>query len=450
MQAALAMSAVVSFWALGVLMVFELPTLPPSAARVQFLAKAGCVAAIFAFVGVGILDRLGSAATCFVASMTTHLIIGVLLAWLQFSPSKFASMQAYIKLHVVTLATFVAIVAGARVVIDAWGTRRLFRGVLAILLASTASTVLAPAWMYAGLPRIPGLFLHPTRFFGPFVSPMVGAFAGGATAVLGMALLDRVRAGWTAYVAMSVGLMAVILSLSKGGAIGFAAVVALFLLRGASLRRLRLLGWSALVLAGAWLGLPAIVSSGVLSTEQVFSPVGRWYQVMDLLSGDWNFGAMSGRNVIWRLAWETYVQSPILGVGFGEMAALDFAPLGGLHDIQRAGAHNHYLALGGEAGIIPVLFFMLGLLALARPMWALQRSYATDAVAGVAVLFLLLTVAEGHVFRMLPVSFIVAVSCALVADATARERRTTNVRRVAPGAGRRLAGAVAPRSRSSA
>lgn len=405
--------AIAAFWTLAVLLIFEFPELPRRALRMMLLAKVGAAAVVAAHVGTGIMDRLGIPGKLFVASMVTHLAIGGALAWISLSSLEFGALRPDMKVYAVSIAAFVAVVAGARVVIGAWGFAKTFHGVLAVLTASMALNIVVPFWQYAGLPPIPGIFVHTTRFFGAFVSPMVSAFVGGATVVLGAALLARPRPGALPYVAMTLGFVGVVISFSKGGLFGVAVVLAFFLLRGGR-RRVRLLAWIAIILASlAWI-FAVVQFSTLLSVGQV----ARWSQVIDLLAGDWSGSATSSRNLIWEVGWRTYMQSPALGLGFGAMLEMDGAPIVGMRRLHRAGSHNQFLALGGEAGIVPVLLFALGMLALARPAAKAPRSYATDAVAGTAVLFFPYVVVEGHVFVLQAVVFIVGVACG-VAAATA-------------------------------
>ena len=417
------------FWTLALLRVFELPELPlvlPSVNRVFFLLKIFCIVGILFFSGARAPWRLGMPAALFMASSATHLIIGGGLALLQFSPLKLNALQSTIREHVAADMAFVALVLGARVVIDKWGVDKTLRALLLVLVLACVVVIGLPFWLWAGFPQIPGSFFHPTRYFGTFTTPMSAAFAAGSTVAIGMTMLDQRRVARISAFALTVGPLSAVAPLSKSGVVGFLAVVAFFLIVGGRVRRRRILAWMGIA---AIAGIMVFVSLDYdfLETSQVI----RIAETIQLLSGNTDTDVLSWRGHMFGLAWDEYVKSPMLGLGYGEMLSLDRAPIGGIHTLHQLGAHNHYLTLGAEAGIVPVLFFSMALFSLLRPLWTLPNSWATYAGASVGILLFLLSLAESRVNFWSSSMFIVAVCCALVADAADKHRRSLESKTIA-------------------
>ncbi len=93
------------------------------------------------------------------------------------------------------------------------------------------------------------------------------------------------------------------------------------------------------------------------------------------------------RLLLWRLGFEKAMEAPVLGHGFLALAYLDGAPIG--HHGRPLDAHNLYLRLLGEAGIVPLLLFVSAIVLLLRAQWGAPKSLARDAtVAGVIVIAL--------------------------------------------------------------
>lgn len=419
-------AAIVGFWVLSVLLLFEFPLAPWPVLSFLFRVKMLAAASILVFVGVRTLDRMGTAGSLFLASTATHLGIGMLV-WLQFSSLAWVDIEVHAKSKVFSVALFAAVVVGARAVIDAWGVEKVFRGVLAVLAAGVAVVVALPAWASAGLPIPPGLNLQPYRYSGAFANPILSAFSGCATASLGIALLGRRRSGLIGFSALSLGFASMVLGFSRGPALGFVALLIFFVFRGPGSRRLLLLVWVAVIAACLTLLATTLDWATIAHPRQAL----RLLAVGQILAGDLSFVTLSLRGFIWAVAWEQYVQSPIIGHGLGEMLHMEGAPvlqsfLGlerGAPTLFRAGAHNHFLSMGGEAGIVPMALYALALAALVRGAWTLPRSYPVDAALGLAVPVTFLAIAESNVDVLGPAIFVTGVACAFVADASDKRRR---------------------------
>ena len=104
------------------------------------------------------------------------------------------------------------------------------------------------------------------------------------------------------------------------------------------------------------------------------------------------------------------MEAPVLGHGFGASRFLDGVPTG--HDGTLLDAHNLYLMLLVEAGIIPLLAFVSAIVLLLRTQWSAPRSLARDAtVAGVTVIALYCMVYY-HLFGIGAFMFLAGLSVA--------------------------------------
>ena len=93
------------------------------------------------------------------------------------------------------------------------------------------------------------------------------------------------------------------------------------------------------------------------------------------------------RLLLWKLGFEKAMEAPVFGQGLTTLEHLDSAPVG--NHGRPLGAHNVYLILLGEAGIVPLLLFVSAIVLLLRAQWGAPGSLARDAtVAGVTVIAL--------------------------------------------------------------
>ncbi len=432
----MALATIVGFWMLSVLLIFEFPMVSWPVLVLLFRVKMLAAVVILAFVGMRTVDRIGTAGSLFLASTATHLGIGM-LTWWQLSSLAWVDIEVHAKSKISSVMLFAAVVVGARAVIDVWGVEKVFRGVLAVLAAGAAVVVVLPVWASAGLPIPPGLNLQSYRYSGAFVNPILSAFSGCATASLGIALLGRRRSGLVGFLALSLGFASMVLGFSRGPALGFVALLIFFVFRGPGSRRLFLLLWVAAIAACLTLIATTLDWSTIAHPIQAL----RLIAVGQVLAGDLSAVTLSLRGLIWAVAWEQYLQSPIVGHGLGEMFHMEGAPvlqsvLGlerGAPTLFRAGAHNHFLSMGGEAGIIPMALYALALAALVRGAWTLPRSYPVDAALGLTVPVTFLAMAESNIDLMGPAIFVTGVACAFVADASDKRRRAVGRR---PGGAR--------------
>ena len=95
---------------------------------------------------------------------------------------------------------------------------------------------------------------------------------------------------------------------------------------------------------------------------------------------DFGVGGLARRMILWELGAEKALASPLVGNGLYQLHFMEGAPIG--HHGNPTGVHNVYLMLVGEAGIIPLVLYLLALFFLARLLWAAPKSLGRDLVVG--------------------------------------------------------------------
>ena len=128
---------------------------------------------------------------------------------------------------------------------------------------------------------------------------------------------------------------------------------------------------------------------------------------------------LKGRVVLWWIGLDAALGSPWIGNGFGRLKSLD-DPVAMSHRGEPRGVHDVYLMLAGEAGVVPVVLYVLFLFALLRLAWTAPPSFARDAVLGLAVVVALFGLTYHQLLTKGACMFLLGVGCALAA---ACERR---------------------------
>ncbi len=127
----------------------------------------------------------------------------------------------------------------------------------------------------------------------------------------------------------------------------------------------------------------------------------------------YHLGGLNRRLLLWRLGFEKAMEAPLFGHGLGTLISMEGAPIE--HHGRLAGVHNLYLALLGEAGIVPLLLFVSGIFLLLRSQWRAPRSLARDSTAGWVVVFALNGLASHHLLLIAAAMFLLGLSVAMCA-----------------------------------
>jgi putative inorganic carbon (HCO3(-)) transporter len=198
------------------------------------------------------------------------------------------------------------------------------------------------------------------RAFGHFnqPNPFAGYLATALPMALALAFLRRDPvARWARPAAVLIG-AGIVLSLSRGAWLGIAVACAV-MLGAASPRTRRLLvplpAALLLLFSLASLGvLPAVIADRLSVVAEYFGPFD--VRQADVTSENW---AIVERMAHWQAAWDMFRDHPWLGVGPGNYATVydDYFLPGWLEPLGHA--HNYYLNLAAETGIVGLAGYLL-------------------------------------------------------------------------------------------
>lgn len=245
--------------------------------------------------------------------------------------------------------------------------------VFGVILAAAIQALIG-VWEFHGGSGAAHLWIADFRYFrafGTFGQPNpFGAFMGlvlplsmGITwGYIGQAVKDRQlgKPQLFLYAALSIVLLVgLLVSWSRGAWMGFGAAVVVMIWLVPQRRRN---GTLAVAAAGTGFGLawlvglvPATITERILSFTEDFSGFG---DMREVVISDENFAVVE-RLAHWQAALDMAAARPWLGVGFGnyEAAYLDFNLVN--WTLALGHAHNYYLNLLAEVGIIGLLSYVL-------------------------------------------------------------------------------------------
>jgi O-antigen ligase len=175
-------------------------------------------------------------------------------------------------------------------------------------------------------------------------------------------------ARWAALVAASLAAVSLFLTLSRGALLGLAAALLVAPLAVGSGRRAAALALVVLTAAGATTWFVAVAPAS--SVNRITHPA---------------YGGGAGREDLWRVGWRMVNDHPILGVGAGNFSVAS------IHYLLRPGAtqrdkyivgpskepaHNIYLTVLAELGVVGLALFVVILVACLRSVILAARAFA--------------------------------------------------------------------------
>jgi len=210
------------------------------------------------------------------------------------------------------------------------------------------------------------------RVGGPIGDPNDFAFFLLPAVALGLAVRRTARRRWPWDAATVVVLVAVLGTLSRGSLVGLAAMVVVALAAG----MVRLRGTAALAAAvAAVAGLVAVTFPGLVSVS---------LHQKDFVAQQ----NVSERLDLWSAAAEMTVDHPVLGMGPGAFALRHGAFLTSLPDDVNHPldvAHNTWLELSSELGVLGLVAFVAVLVVAFRQAWSVWRRRRDPVAAAVCV-----------------------------------------------------------------
>lgn len=397
-----------AFWTLAVVVLLNPRGLFPPGVNTGMLVFAGlrvlCCLLLVGLVHVRLPQALGTPGAWILGAMTSYLVIGyfvsvatgadVLVHLYGFG------LYEYLGDTAISLVLLLSSALGAYAILERVGMQAFLRSVLMILTASSTVVVFTPVLRSMGvlLPSQTLSHLDPIRFSGAFWDPNTAGYIGCMTAVLALAFLGNVRRPVLAYLALTAGSFAVVLSWSKTAIICLGVTLTVFLLLSGRGGRGRILLWmGAMVLAGS-IFIPRVLVPTFSILEVLSLP--RLSEIVDVVTGERiDDMTLSYRPYLWKVALRQALESPIVGQGLGRLYLLDESFFFGSQGVI-AGAHNTYLLLLGEAGIVPLSLYLLYLFSLLRLRWTLPKSLARDAIVGWTIVVVLQGMAFHQLFQL--------------------------------------------------
>ena len=390
-----------------------------------------CLVVLTGLLRVRPLGALGASGVLILATLASYVGIGMAMDIVNGSDPQWEAVS-YLMRYLASILLISATAIGARVVWDRIGGERLMKGILLVMVA-TCALVPASPWLieiYVVRPFDLG-----GRLSGSFSNPNEAAVVCGFAAALALAFLRTGRAPWLAGGGLALALTALALTFSRTLWLAMPVVLVHAMLASPPRERRRLAG--ALVLAGL-LAAPPVVSLGA---EAIQDPYGlmRIEQLLQVFRAD-----VTGRHSAGRPGHLLAGRGGEGGRGAAGRKRPRAAPPYRENLVQCGGQvlrrlHNEYLMLWGEAGIIPLVLFVVFLGTLMRRGLGRERALPLlGAVGGWAVIVATYGVTTHGVLVQRAVCFILGLSCAAVAAATSQAaRQASPATRTAHGAGPR-------------
>ena len=410
-----------AFWTLAVIVLLNVSGLfPPGplGANMGRLVCAGlrvlsCLL-LLGLVHVRLPQALGKSGAWIFGSMASYLMIGFFVS-ISTDAELLVNQYGFdLYVHVTdttrSLILILSAALGSYAILERVGMQAFLRTVLMVLTASSTVVVFTPVLRRMGvlLPSEILPLVTPARFVGAFWNPNDAGYIGSMTAVLALAFLGNVRRPVLAYPALIAGSFVAVSSWSKTAIISLALILVFFLLLNGRRGRGRIL-----------LGMGVVALAGVIVIQNVDlkrGSVKRLISLMFLVTGRFDEDTLSLRGTLWKLGLRHSLESPIVGHGLGRFYFMDDAPVSPTQGTP-AGVHNIYLLLVGEAGIVPLLLYLLYLFSLLRLRWTIPKSLTRDAIVGWTIIVVL----QGMVtYQLLQSGFYVflgGVTCAMASYA---------------------------------
>lgn len=228
---------------------------------------------------------------------------------------------------------------------------------------------------------LPGGFL---RAYGTFEQPNPYAGYLGLLLPVAVALALSAPAAWrsvtarawkalaawgAAFVAGALALAGILMSWSRGALVAaFAALLVVIMLKGKRWALVILALAAVIGLTGATQLLPAAITQRFADVVPYFTP----FDVRTVEVNDANWAVVE-RMAHWQAAWNMFSEHPWLGVGFGNYPAVYPAYAISIWTDPLGHAHNYYLNVAAEAGIVGLAAYLLVLGAAFIQTWKVFR-----------------------------------------------------------------------------
>lgn len=380
------------------------------------LGIAICCVLLCLVVRIPLRRAVGPPGLLIVAALFSYLFIGLSVAFVTGLP--WYAVAPLFPLHIGFAALIVVATAlGASITLRQVGVERLLKGILVILTVTCILILASPLlrdYLYTPPAHLRDVgWIARDRFTGPFVSPNMAGMACCYTVALALFFLASGTHRTFSGLALILGSMAGILTFSRVAILALGIIFIFFLCApesGHHRKRTSVVRWMIVLIVGTATFAASKLQDLPLKQKQALriEALGRMFDP-SVERAD-----MRPR-ILWPLALSRIAESPLFGHGILRFHYLKGAPRCRLGVL--CGSHNSYLMLWGEAGIIPVVLFLLSIGSLLWSCFALSESFATPLVVPWVVVFALACMTNDTVAYSPWSAFILGLSCALVAFA---------------------------------
>jgi O-antigen ligase len=189
-----------------------------------------------------------------------------------------------------------------------------------------------------------------------------------ATLPFAMALVSA--RGWKRWLGLAVAMLlvaGVVKTGSRGGVIGLLAIALILIVRAARRRR-----WAYV------LGVAACTATFVLTADET-----QWARFRTIFApeSDYNFTEREGRIQVWHRGIRYMLTHPVLGVGVNNFTTAEGVLSGKRNEgfgIHYTAAHNAFVQIGAEVGVIGLVVFVIALWSAGRGCRRIQRLAVRD------------------------------------------------------------------------
>lgn len=387
------------------------------------LGMAFCCAFLCLTIRTPLRQNLGSPGFLLVATLTSYLFIGLGGALISNPEGYLEDITLPFRVGL-ALAIGVATILGASVELRRLGVEYMLKKIL-IILTVTCVFILVTPFLSEYVYTIPSHMsdvraITRNRFIGTYADPTLAGGMACYTVGLALVFLDGNRYRKFATLALILGSVAAIVTFSRAAILTLGGLLLFFGISSVSSSRSRREAVNkvfTIALVGGACVLFILTAESFFFEEDpnVFSRL-LWIRTFGV---DFE-GRISTRFTLWSLGWSKVMESPLFGHGLWQIHYLE----DGLRCRMNVlcGAHNSFLVLWGEAGIIPFLLFVLFIGSLLWKALMLPRSIATNACAVLTFVFIVASLRTDGVMYFPWQAFILGLSCTLAAYATRESR----------------------------
>ena len=414
------------FWTLGVLTLVNLNhafNMTVGTGWPITLGVAFCGALLCLLVRIPLRRNLGLPGFLIVATLVSYLFIGLSGALVSDVEWRLVDVTIPFRIGLAVLVV-VATAFGASSELRRIGIEYMLKRIL-IILTLPCIFILATPLLFDYVYTMPSHLsdvqeIARNRFIGTYSDPTLGGGGACYTAALALVFLKGDRYRGLAALVLILSSMAVIVTFSRTALFTLAGLLLFFSLLSVSSFRpgqggMFILLMIVLVVSGCVLFLFTAEYFFVDETTAAFARLA-WIRTFGAAHQD----LLDIRMALASLGWSQIIESPLFGHGLWQFHHLEGAPR--CRRGVLCGAHNSYLMLWGEAGILPFLLFVFFTGLLLWKSLMMPRSLATNAIIALTFVFATASLTVDGTLYFPWHAFILGLNCALAVYAT-RELR---------------------------